>query len=141
VKDARVIPVTQLSRKLGQFGTILMMGNNFGLMGNRKRAKWLLRRFWNMTTPDGRIIAGTRNPYGTDDPAHLAYHARNRQHGRMSGQIRMRVRFRQYIGQWFDYLLVSLDEMRDLLDSTGWRIAHITGDTNNLYCVVLARGI
>ena len=42
VKDARVIPVTQVRRGLGIFGNILMLGNNWGLMGNFSRARWLL---------------------------------------------------------------------------------------------------
>jgi hypothetical protein len=50
VQDARVIPITRVSRNvLGQFETMIMFGNNFGLFGNAKRAKWLLRRFYKMT--------------------------------------------------------------------------------------------
>ena len=46
VRDARVLPITQVSRKaLGTFDTIVMFGNNFGLLANRQRAGWLLRRF------------------------------------------------------------------------------------------------
>ena len=34
VKDARLLPFTQIHRGLGRFDTILMMGNNFGLFGS-----------------------------------------------------------------------------------------------------------
>ena len=66
------------------------------------------------------IIAETRDPYKTDNPAHLRYHERNRRRGRMGGQIRMRHRFRQYVGKWFDYLFVSKEEMKEILEGTGW---------------------
>ncbi len=95
VKNARVLSLTQISRKeLGIFDTIVMFGNNFGLFGNPKRAKWLLRRFYGMTTADGRILAESRNIYARNKPEHLAYHERNRKRGRLPGQLRLRVRYK-----------------------------------------------
>ncbi len=34
----------------------------------------------------------------------------------------MRVRYGATVGEWFDYLFVSPDEMRDILSNTDWRI-------------------
>src|SRR5262249_1047691 len=45
VRDTRELPVTRVGHELGRFDTIVMFGNNFGLMGSRRRAPWLLRRF------------------------------------------------------------------------------------------------
>lgn len=126
VKDARVLAITQASRtKLGVFDTMIMLGNNFGLFGNAKRAKWLLRRFYGMTRENGRILAASNNIYKTDKPEHLAFHQRNCELGRMSGQVRIRVRHRNLIGNWFDYLMVSPEEMAELAAGTGWQIAHL----------------
>jgi hypothetical protein len=139
VQEARIIPITRLSHDLGQFDTLVMMGNNFGLFANRQRARWLLRRFRGLTTPEGRIIASSRNIYGTDDPDHLAYHQRNRQRGRMAGQIRFRIRFRQYKGGWMDYLMVSPDEMREIAAGTGWQIGMILGDEAGHYTAIIEK--
>jgi SAM-dependent methyltransferase len=139
VRDARVLSITGIPRSLGRFDTILMMGNNFGLFGSRLRARWLLRRFRRNTTPEARIIAQVLDPYQTTNPSHLAYHEANRRRGRMSGQIRMRVRYLQYATPWFDYLFVSLDEMRDLLTETGWQIAELIGSSGPLYVVSLEK--
>lgn len=126
VKDVRVLSITQASRKaLGVFDTIVMFGNNFGLFGNPVRARWMLRRFYGMTTAHGRILAESRNVYDTTDPDHLAYLAWNRQRGRMAGQIRLRVRYKTLIGPWFDYLMVSPDEMATIVAGTGWHIARV----------------
>jgi SAM-dependent methyltransferase len=65
LKKARVLSVTQVGPGLGIFDTLLMMGNNFGLFGNFKRARWLLRRFHKITSEKGRIIAEARDPYKT----------------------------------------------------------------------------
>ena len=126
VQDARELSVTQASRQsLGVFDTIVMFGNNFGLFGNPRRAKWLLRRFYGMTTANGRILAESRDIYQTDDPEHLAFHERNRQLGRLPGQLRLRVRYKTMIGPWFEYLMVSPDEMAEIVAGTGWHIAQI----------------
>lgn len=122
IKNARVMPITKISSKLGRFDTVIMFGNNFGLFGSRKRAKWLLKRFHRMTTEHARIVAETLDPYNTNDPAHLHYHKLSRRRGRMAGQLRIRVRYREYATPWFDYLLVSKREMRDILKGTGWRL-------------------
>jgi len=122
LKNARVMPITKISSKLGKFDTVIMFGNNFGLFGSRKRAKWLLKRFHRMTTEHARIIAESLDPYNTNDPAHLHYHKLSRRRGRMAGQLRIRVRYREYATPWFDYLLVSKREMRDILKGTGWRL-------------------
>jgi len=105
------------------FDTVVMYGNNFGLFGSKGRARKLLRRLFVMTSPDAQLICETRNPYQTANPVHLAYHRRNRARGRMPGQLRLRVRYGVYIGRWFDYLLASPDEMKELARGTGWRVA------------------
>ncbi len=121
VKKVYVKSISEIGPDLGLFDTIVMYGNNFGLFGSYKRAKVLLRRMYRMTTDDARIIAESGDPYVTKFPDHLAYHKWNRQRNRMPGQLRIRVRYRKYASPWFDYLLVSRDEMRDILDGTGWK--------------------
>jgi len=121
LKKAKVMSVTQLSRKVGVFDTVVMYGNNFGLFGNARRARWLLQRLRGITSKDGRIIAETFDPYQTDERCHLSYQKLNKRRGRMPGQIRLRVRYKTYATPWFDYLFVSKTEMERLLAGTGWR--------------------
>jgi hypothetical protein len=40
----------------------------------------------------------------------------------MGGQIRMRVRFGKIVGEWFDYLLVSPEEMEKIIAVSRWQI-------------------
>ncbi len=142
LKNALVTPVTQLSSKVGTFDTILMMGHNFGLVGSYKRAKWLLRRFAAMTTDTAKIIAETMDPYETTQPGHLAYHQLNRDRGRMSGQLRLRIRYRQYTTPWFDYLFVSKTEIEDILDGTAWRAErYINAADTPTYVAILSKRV
>lgn len=140
LKKGRVMSITVLSGRLGRFDTILMLGNNFGLFGSAKRTRWLLRRFKAFTEPGSRIIAGTLDVYKTDDPDHLAYLADNRRRGRMSGQIRMRGRYKRFVTPWFDYLMASKEEVDHLVDGTGWRVTRSFESGNSpLYAVMIER--
>jgi SAM-dependent methyltransferase len=129
VRDARVLSVTSINRRLGRFDSIVMMGHNIGLFGGEQSMRRILRRMWDVTGPEGRIIADGLDPYQTGEPLHRAYHARNRERGRMGGQIRMRVRYKTYRTPWFDYLFVSMDELRALIKDSGWHLTrHVTGE-------------
>ncbi len=127
LRKTKVISFENVSSKLGVFDTILMMGNNFGLFQSFKKARSLLYRLYEMTGRDARIVAEVRDPYKTKDPDHLAYHRRNERRGRMGGQIRMRILYRKFATPWFDYLFVSRDEMKQILEGTGWKARRFLG--------------
>ena len=139
LEKAQILSITQITRQLGVFDTILMLGNNFGLVGNPKRAKRILRRFHRMTPEAGRIIAQTRDPYETELPEHLEYHARNREKGRMSGEARIRVRYKKYVTPWIDFLMISKDEMKAILAGTDWEIRDFIDGEQGLYVAVIER--
>jgi hypothetical protein len=57
----------------------------------------------------------------------------------MSGQTRLRVRYLTYATPWFDYLLVSPDEMKELLEGTGWRVAKLFKSKGPSYAAVIEK--
>jgi SAM-dependent methyltransferase len=137
VLDARVLSVTRIDRRLGPFDSIIMMGHNFGLFGDARRMDRLLDRMRRVLTPTGRIVAEGLDPYQTDEPLHHAYHERNRARRRMSGQIRMRVRYKTYRTPWFDYLFVSVEDLERLLAGSGWRLTRVMKGDGPSYLVIL----
>ena len=139
VADARLLSIDQIDRTLGEFDTIVMMGNNFGLFGNPAKAQRLLRRFARLTSAGARIIAQTLDPYATTDETHLRYHEQNRRVGRMGGQIRMRIRYKTHKTPWFDYLLVSEAELPDVLNGSGWRVAEVLRTDSAAYTMILRK--
>jgi SAM-dependent methyltransferase len=139
VRETLLMSISQINRSLGAFDTILMLGNNFGLLQDRQRVARLLNRLHKVTTRSSRIIAETLDPYNTDDPFHLEYHRRNRELGRMPGQVRIRVRYRKYKTPWFDYLFVSRDEMREIIEGSGWRVTRFFDSGDSLYIAMLEK--
>ncbi|MBI2328909.1 MAG: class I SAM-dependent methyltransferase [Chloroflexi bacterium] len=137
LKNARVTSITQINSKLGVFDTILMMGNNFGLFGSFEGARRLLRKVSKITSENGRIIAESNDVYKTDTPEHLSYHQFNRKRGRMAGQIKLRVRYKKYATPWFDYLMVSKEEMENILDGTDWKVNRFIESDGSLYIAII----
>ena len=140
LKKAKVLPVEKISRlKAGAYDTLLMMGNNFGLFGSFKKAKRLLNQMRRVTTPKAVILAQTLDPYQTHDSYHLSYHKFNRKRGRMGGQIRLRVRYKNLIGPWFDYLFVSKKELQEILKNTGWCLKKVIPSKSSFYIAVIQK--
>ena len=140
IKNARILPIEKINNfKKDQFDTIIMFCNNFGLFGSFKKAKTLLRYLYKITTPNALIIAATRDPYKTSDPVHLDYHKYNLKRGRMAGQLRFRIRYSKYVGNWFDYLIVSKKEMKEVLQNTGWYVKKIIDSHSGMYIAIIEK--
>lgn len=133
--------VDELSGRIASFDTIVLFGNNFGIFGTPDRSRNVLGEWAGSVRPGTRILAESTNPYCGGAPAFdRGYYRRNRLRGLMPGQSRMRVRYRQHVGPWFDWLFVSRSEMRSLLRGTGWRQSQIVGGpASEPYVAILER--
>ena len=139
VRDPRLLSIEEVDASLGLFDTVLMLGHNLALLGSAHGARRILKRMHKAVAPGGKLIGDILDPYETDDPDHLAYHAQNRSKGRMSGQIRMRVRYKRYKSPWFDYLFMSRVELAEILEGTGWRLKEIIATYGPSYAVHIER--
>lgn len=139
LEDVRGISISEINQDMGKFRTILLMGNNFGLLESCTGGKEYLRKFHQLTVSKARIIAETRDPYATEMKEHLEYHKFNRERGRMGGQLRLRVLYRKYKTPWFDYLLVSREELEDILRDTGWEIEKIMVGDAGIYIAIMRK--
>lgn len=139
VKDVRLLPIEHVGKALGVFDTIIMFGNNFGLLRGPEQARRLLKRFAEITTPNALIIAETTDACQTKDPYHLSYHRFNRRRGRLPGQLRIRVRYKTLATPWFDYWLASKREIEQMLKGTPWRVRRYIDGRGPQYVVVLEK--
>lgn len=111
--------------EVGTVDTVLLLGNNLGLLGGRDQAARVLDELARVAAPGGCLLGTGMDPYQTDQRVHLDYHRRNRDRGRLPGQVRMRVRHETLASGWFDYLFVSIDEFADLITGTPWTLAWV----------------
>jgi SAM-dependent methyltransferase len=140
LKKVRLVSFKDIDFKTGTFDTVIFFGNNFGLFGNKSRARRLLRKLFAMSTPNALLLCESLDPYDTDNPAHLSYQKANRARGRMSGQVKIRARYKSFIGKWFDYLLVSPKEMNEIVNGTGWKVNHFIRSKHPIYIGIIRKG-
>ncbi|MCA1706915.1 MAG: class I SAM-dependent methyltransferase [Actinobacteria bacterium] len=139
VKDARVLGIEDIGLELGIFDTILLLGVNLGLLQSEEKATEYLLRFASVTTEQGRVVTGGRDPYGTDDPVELGYQRRNRERGRLPGEHRLRVRYRNLATPWFEWLTISKDELKSIAASSGWSLTTFLDSDYPLYVAILKK--
>jgi SAM-dependent methyltransferase len=136
--DARVGTVTTALKRGELFDTILLLGNNLGLLEGERQARRLLRGFGRLATDEGRILAGSFDPYEGASELARRYHARNRERGKLGGVERLRVRYRQYATPWYDVLFASREELTQLAVGTGWSVVRFV-DNGSGYVALLER--
>jgi SAM-dependent methyltransferase len=129
VRDAWHMPARQLSGEIAAFDTIILFGNNFGMFGSPERVSKVLTSWARRTNVGTRILAESSTPYCGGAPSiDRRYYQRNKAHGLMPGQTRIRTLYRDAVGPWSDWLFVSRHEMRRLVHGTGWKVRTICGN-------------
>ena len=136
--DARTGTLDSAVRAGECFDTILLLGNNLGILGGERQGRHLLRKLARAATGRGRILAGSYDPYDGASELARRYHARNRARGKLGGVERLRVRYRQYATPWYDVLFASRDEVARLVEGTGWVVSRFVDDGPG-YVAVLER--
>ena len=113
----------QLDRS--DFRTVVLFGNNFGLMGTPEGVVKMLKGFHKITAEDAIILAGSRDPADTDDEMHLAYHAKNRVEGKPIGQVKLRNKYLDEVDDWWYLLMCGKDLMAKLAEEAGWYLEKV----------------
>ena len=137
LRDTVLNTVDAYASASARYDTFLLLGNNLGLLESPERAPVFLAALARLANPGARIIAQGTDPYGTTDPVHVGYHQRNREKGRLGGQLRLRLRYRLLATAWFDYLNCSVAELDALLEGTRWRLTAIDDADRPYYLAVM----
>lgn len=110
------------------FDGFILMGNNLGLLATPEQAPRFLRRLTELARPHA-LMMGTGLRPTTEDPLHLQYQAANVAAGKPPAQLRLRVRWRNLEGDWFDYWLQDPADVVAEAAALGWvREALYEGD-------------
>lgn len=139
VKKAKVMRLADINFKSNSFDTVLLLGGNFALLGSPKEARRTLVKLHKMTSDKAFIIAEAVDPYGADNPAQLKYYALNKKRGKLPGQWRVRIRFHNFVTEWYDLLYNSKKEMKDMLTGTGWAIQKFINSGGPAYIAIIRK--
>ena len=141
VRDVRCLTAAAVTNQLARFDTLVLFGNNFGMFGPPSALRRNLRQWARTARPGTRILAESIGPWGGGAPGvDRAYYRQATERGALPGAIRLRLRYRDQVGEWCDWLFVSVPEMRKLLEGTGWRpVAVLATRPGASYVAVLER--
>jgi SAM-dependent methyltransferase len=129
----------ELPMDLGTFDTLLLLGNNLGLLGSREEAQEVLAGLAAVASPAAQILATTVDPCPDSCASeHHPYHEANTAAGRLPGHLMLRARYRNLADPWFDYLLIAPRDLEELLTDGPWRLADYHGSEGR-YAVRLMR--
>ncbi|GAA0333512.1 class I SAM-dependent methyltransferase [Streptomyces blastmyceticus] len=120
--DVLGLSADDVSPSLGMFDTVLLGGQNIGLLESREKGPDVLNRLAEVTRPGGALLGVGIDPYLFSNPAHLAYLEENRALGRMAGQQRFRIRHGLITSPWNDFLFASVSELEELAAGTPWQL-------------------
>jgi SAM-dependent methyltransferase len=125
LKEAYTMSASNLDFPESTFDSVILYGNNFGILGEDAKILNMLKMLWRITAPDGIIIAGSADVEKTDVKSHLEYHKWNLARGRPKGQIRLRISYKGLVDDWIELRFANPQEMRSLAERTGWQVSRI----------------
>ncbi len=104
------------------FDAVLLMNNGLGISGDVKNTGEMLRDVRRVLLPQGHLIAHTSNPNEPGTAVDEDYRLRNLASHRPPGLVKLRVRYKSFIGPWFDLMLLAPEEVEALLKQAGLKL-------------------
>jgi 2-polyprenyl-3-methyl-5-hydroxy-6-metoxy-1,4-benzoquinol methylase len=121
-----------LIEKSLKFDHIIFWGNNLGLFQSRDFFLYLMETLEHYTHHDSIIHLESMSPYGEGflDTETVEYVHQNILRKRLGGQMNTRIRYKKFVTPWTDYLFLSIEELRELVNLTNWEIINIVEDND-----------
>jgi SAM-dependent methyltransferase len=104
------------------FDTFVLGGHNLSLLESPQHALGFLDQLKRLARPGARIVGTCRSPHTIRDEDNLRYQDLNRSRGREPGQMRFRVRRGFLSTNWFEYWLMSPEELEEAVSPTAWAL-------------------
>jgi SAM-dependent methyltransferase len=139
IGSVQVMSAENLDFEEGILSTIILYGNNFGILGSKERVVKMLKDIHRISSQDALILANGNEVTMTEDPVHLQYHEKNQKAGRPDGQVTIRIRYNEKVTDWFDLLLAGPSLMGELAEESGWFLDNTFGPLNNFVGVLRKR--
>lgn len=124
----------------GAFDSVTLFANGISMGGTDAGVRDLLAECARVTGPGGRVIVTNVDVRGSPHEHDRAYHRANLAAGRRPGQLVLRSRFRGVDGPPFRWLLLSPDELAEVIAGTGWALGEVIRQPGGTYCASLSKG-
>jgi len=122
----------------GKFDTLLMMLHGIGMVGTLAGLRHFLNHAHTLIAPGGIVVFDSLDVRCTDDPAHLAYHERNRNENRFIGEIRFQIEYKGKRGPLFSWLQADPDTLKEVSVVEGWNTEIVCQEPSGDYLARLS---
>lgn len=135
-KKAKVMDIFHPKFTPKSFDTILLFGHNIGIGGTLAGAKRLLSSLKKITKTDGVLLITTIDVTKPGKKVHKEYHQKNLSAKRYIGEVKIRVEYKDQIGDWFKWVHIDPKTLQKLAKETGWEIIELH-ETKSGECSVI----
>lgn len=136
-EKALVMDIFHPKLPAASFDTILLFGHNIGIGGTLAGVEKLLSNLRKLINPEGILLLNSLDPVITDSQVHQAYHQKCRAEGRYVGSIKIRIEYRDQIGNWFYWIHLDRELLREIAGDTHWQMEILSDDGAGEYLAAL----
>lgn len=137
LEQTHLLSVARVSRTLGTFETVLLLGGNLALLGSRDQARRNLVRLRSVVQPGARLLGANRDVTTSTDPHVQDRVGHNRAVDRFSGEHRSRIRYKNFATPYFTSARMSVAELTQLIAGTGWSLTDVLDRGEGIYIAAL----
>ena len=136
-RQVKIMDILKPKLKAKTFNTIILFGNNLGIGGDLKGTKKLLKILRRLAKKDGILLLSSIDVKATKDKGHINYQKRNLKQGKYIGLLKIRIEYKNLIGDWFDWVMVEPKVLKQLASETGWETKKVFRGNWGHYTAVL----
>ncbi|MGH3887188.1 MAG: class I SAM-dependent methyltransferase [Pseudonocardiaceae bacterium] len=104
--------------------TVLALGGGLGIAGTLDQVPVFLSHLASWLAPGGQLIVSSVDWKATADEHH-AWVTKATTEGRYPGDVRLRLRYENSVGAWFDWTWIDPDTLAAATEQTGLRVGDI----------------
>lgn len=120
-----------------KFDTLLMLMNGIGMVGNPNNLEQFFKASKRLLTNNGVIVFDSLDVSITEDPVHVKYRERNVLNDKYSGQQKLKINYAGIVGEWFDWLHISFDDISSFAEKHGFSTELIAVEGSGQYVAKL----
>lgn len=134
VENIEKLDIREIDSLEQKFDTVLLLGNNFGLVGGFEEGRKFFSKLDRVTSKKSKIIAEAKPCDSKKE---------EKQHEDKNGLIylEMRYRYKEHVGNWHKLYYYTKEQLERLIKPTKWKISdYIESNDSSTYFAIIEKG-
>jgi SAM-dependent methyltransferase len=139
VRDCKVMNIRDIDFPKRVFGSILLIGTQFGVGGSLEATKRIMNKFREILKDDGSIIATSNDISRLNNKMHIKDSGHQKALGKEIEKVKLRMEYKTELGDWFQVLLATPKKMKEICLESGLTVKQIYRSKKTAYSSVLKK--